>query len=160
VVVPYPRQRPVHHLMTTPPIASRQMTTAPALFRITLAVGAAALALAATALTLAIRTVHVDPDAPVHELKALGVVYPAANAPALLVLGLAALGLTILIRALASVARQLHAQRALHKALRTAADHGPVRIYIGNGPPALCAGLIHPHIYVSQAALHSLGRQE
>jgi Zn-dependent protease with chaperone function len=136
------------------------VSTAPALFRVTLAIGAVALALAATALTVALRSIHVAPDAPVHQIEALGIVYPAANAAAILVLGLAALGLAILTRALASIARQLTAQRALHKALHTAEDHGEVRIFAGSGPPALCAGLFHPRIYISQAALASLGPQE
>src|SRR5689334_7513002 len=96
-------------------VASRTSMGAP-LFRLTLALAAAAAVLALTALVTVERSLTVGPQAPVHDLGRT-VVYPAANPSALVVLALAALGLVALLRALRSVARQAVAQRALARSL-------------------------------------------
>jgi Zn-dependent protease with chaperone function len=137
---------------------------APDLFRVTLAVGAAALAVAAVALVLAARAVIVGADAPVHRVEAFGntIVYPAANVAAVVVLGMAAVGLLALVRALRSVGRQLLAQRRLARELagRCVRRAGTFRVVEDARPTAMCAGLLRPRIYVSTAALELLGPHE
>jgi Zn-dependent protease with chaperone function len=145
------------------PVRSRsRMGTS--LFRLTLALAAAATALATGALIMAGRSLQVRPDAPVHHLQALGrtITYPSANPSALLVLALAAAGLVVLVRALRSVARQGAAQRALARSLRAGhvRDLGEVAVIRGKDPSAICAGLRRPRIYVTTAALDVLSPPE
>src|SRR5690349_14967794 len=134
------------------------------LFRLTLTVATAALALAMTALVMAGRSLTVGSGAPVHELDALGrtIVYPSANPSALLVLTLAALGLVVLLRALRSAGRQALAQRALARSLAASRvrEVGGVTVIRGDVPSAMCAGLRRPRIYVTQAALDVLPPRE
>ncbi|WP_053226857.1 M56 family metallopeptidase [Solirubrobacter soli] len=134
------------------------------LFRLTLALATAALALALTALVMVERSLTVGPQAPVHELDALGrtIVYPTANPSALIVLALAALGLLTLLRALRSVAHQAVAQRALSRSLKACRvrEAGDVIVIRGDAPRAMCAGLRRPRIYVTEAALDVLPPRE
>jgi hypothetical protein len=78
------------------------------------------------------------------------------------VLALAALGLTILLRALGSVARQVRRQQLLQRALAhaTVDARPPILVYAGAHPGALTAGLFNPRIYVSQTALETLSPEE
>jgi Zn-dependent protease with chaperone function len=131
------------------------------LFRLTLAVATAALALALTALVMAERSLTVGSGAPVHELGGR-IVYPSANPSALVVLTLAALGLVVLLRALRSAGRQALAQRALARSLAASRvrEIGGVTVIHGDVPRAMCAGLHRPRIYVTQAALDVLPPRE
>jgi len=145
------------------PVASRpQMRprVAPDLFRLTLALVAAALVLAAAALDLAAHSVTVGSHASVHEFDLLGrtIAYPSANPSALIVLALAGFGLVVLLRALRSLVRQALAQRRLARSLagRHVREVGEVTVIAGDAPTAICAGLRRPRIYVSEAALDAL----
>lgn len=99
------------------------------------------------------------PDAPVHQIDALNVVYPSANTAALIVLALAGLGAITLTRALQSVARQLrHQRRIAHALVHARGEH--VRVYDDINPTALTAGLLQPRIYVSNKTLELLAPKE
>src|SRR5262249_24318073 len=92
----------------------------------------------------------------------LGVVYPAANLAAVVVLALEGAGLVVVGRALGSVVRQARLQRALARSL----SEGCVRRadfalgIVGTRPTALCAGLPRPRLYVTTAALEILSPTE
>jgi len=74
----------------------------------------------------------------------------------LVVLGLGALGSIVVIRALRSVARQLHGYRRFLRALEVVGEHdfGTTRVLLVDGaqPQAFCAGLVRPRIYLTLAA--------
>jgi Zn-dependent protease with chaperone function len=146
--------------MSAPAASARP--TAANLFGVTLVVGAAALAVAAVALVVATRSVTVGADARVHSIEALGIAYPAANAAAIVVLAMASVGLTALALALRSVGRQLLAQRRLARRLAACCVRraGAVRLVADERPSALCAGLLHPRIYVTTGALERLAPRE
>jgi hypothetical protein len=76
----------------------------------------------------------------------------------------AVLDAVVIVRALASVARQLRAQRAFLRSvemLRIDVVHGHrVRVVPGPGLAAFCAGLLRPAVYVSEGTLRAAGGAE
>lgn len=83
--------------------------------------------------------------------------------PALLVLGLAALGLLAAAIGGRSLLRALRAERRLLRALAPVAgpEHGPgVRVFAGREPVAFCAGLLRPRVYVSTGLVAALGAEQ
>jgi hypothetical protein len=112
-----------------------------ALHRLELALGVLGMTVAALAVVVALDVVHY------HGL---------ALEPQL---AFAVLDAVVIARALASLARQLRAQRAFLRrlpVLRTAVVHGHrVRVVPGPGLAAFCAGLWRPAIYLSEGALAS-----
>ena len=81
--------------------------------------------------------------------------YPAANAGAVIVLALAALGAAVVGIALGAIARELAGARRLAKGL---AELGPVArddvlIIDDERPEAFCAGLFAPRVYITSGAV-------
>lgn len=81
--------------------------------------------------------------------------------PPLLMLALA---VAIVARALASLVRQLRAERMFLRAVRvtrTEIVHGePVRVVAGSALAAFCAGVRAPAVYISEGTLHAAGDAE
>jgi hypothetical protein len=75
---------------------------------------------------------------------------------------MASVGLVALALALRSVSRQLRAQRGLARRLGGCCVRraGAVRVIADDRPTAMCAGLLHPRIYVTTAALERLAPHE
>ena len=133
-------------------------------YRLQLALGAAGLAASALVLAAAVSAVHIEPEA-AHRLDVAGLAltYPAINAAAVLLLGLAALGAAVLVVTVRAAWRQLRAHRRL---VRTLPVIGPVpghptvaRIDVA-APLAFCAGWLRPRVYVSTEVLARLSESE
>jgi bla regulator protein blaR1 len=79
-------------------------------------------------------------------------------------LAVAALDAVVVLRAAASLARQLRAHRRFLRGLpvlREALVHGHrVRVVPGRAFQAFCAGLLHPAVYVSEGTLRAAGDAE
>jgi Zn-dependent protease with chaperone function len=84
--------------------------------------------------------------------------YPVANAGAIAVTALAALGLLMTVAALRCLVRELIADRRFTRALeaRSPVPLDGAWVITDDEPLAFCAGLVHPRIYVSTAALELL----
>ena len=100
-----------------------------------------------------------------HTFSAAGVrlSYPAANVAALVLLAIAGLGAVVLVRAVRFTIAGTLAYRRQVAALRAVgrlAAHPEVVVFDGRVPQAFCAGLLRPHIYISTAAVGTLGRDE
>ena len=100
-----------------------------------------------------------------HTFSAAGVrlSYPAANVAALVLLAIAGLGAVVLVRAVRFTIAGTLAYRRQVAALRAVgrlAAHPEVVVFDGRVPQAFCAGLLRPHIYISAAAVRTLGRDE
>jgi Zn-dependent protease with chaperone function len=88
--------------------------------------------------------------------------YPAANAAAIAVAVLAGMGLLIVTLAARAAARELRADRRFRRAM---ARRATVRVdgawvVDDDRAQAFCAGLVHPQVYVSRAALQLLSVDE
>jgi Zn-dependent protease with chaperone function len=85
---------------------------------------------------------------------------PDPSAGALLALSLTALGVTVLILAARSLARQLRGHRRFISRLSPLATariaESPVTVFEDPRPQAFCAGYLHPRIYLSSGALRRL----
>jgi peptidase M48-like protein len=92
-----------------------------------------------------------------HEVSFLGekLSYPAVNLAAVVVVGLAALGLAVVARALAGAVREVLASRRLHRRLLAHQRRGldDVLVIVDERPRAFCAGLLRPRVYISTGAL-------
>jgi hypothetical protein len=88
--------------------------------------------------------------------------YPLANAGALVVAALAAVGLAILIAAARAAIRELRADRRFRRAMATQERSSLLgtRIIDSDRPQAFCAGLVHPEVYLSRGALELLNAAE
>jgi Zn-dependent protease with chaperone function len=88
--------------------------------------------------------------------------YPAANAGAVAVAVLAGFGLMILMTAIRAATREVRADARFRRAMahRAPADVQGARVFDGDRPEAFCAGLLHPHVYVSRGALALFGEDE
>ena len=100
---------------------------------------------------------QVTPATASHHVLVLGqpLSYPAANAAALLVLGLALFGAIVVAIAVIAAVREVTATRRLTRRLATAEPLPGASAFViaGERPQAFCAGLIRPRVYVSDGAL-------
>jgi hypothetical protein len=84
--------------------------------------------------------------------------YPAANAAAIVIVALAALGAVVTVNALLAIAREALAARALRRrlaALRPSFQEG-VWVVEDDHPAAFCAGFVKPRVYITSGALATL----
>jgi len=134
------------------------------LYGLQVMVAGAGLAGCALVLAAAVSAVHVAPAA-AHRLDVGGVrfTYPAVNAAAVVLLGLAALGTAVLFLSVHGTWRQLRAHRRLVRALPVAGPlpgHPTVCVVEVATPLAFCAGWMRPRIYVSTGTLERLSEGE
>lgn len=134
------------------------------LYGLQVMVSGAGLAGCALVLAAAVSAVHVAPAA-AHRLDVGGVrfTYPAVNAAAVVLLGLAALGTAVLFVSVCGTWRQLRAHRRLVRALPVAGPlpgHPTVCVVEVATPLAFCAGWMRPRIYVSTGTLERLSESE
>ena len=134
------------------------------LYGLQVAVAGAGLAGCALGLAAAVSRVHVAPAA-AHRLDVGGArfTYPAANAAAVALFALAALGVAVLFVSLRGAWRQVRAHRRLVRALPVAGSlpgHPAVCVVDVAAPLAFCAGWLHPRIYVSTGTLSRLSESE
>jgi len=133
-------------------------------YRLQLALGAAGLAASALVLAAAVSAVHIEPEA-AHRLDVAGLAltYPAINAAAVLLLGLAALGAAVLVVTVRAAWRQLRAHRRLVRTLPVIGPvpgHPTVALIDVAAPLAFCAGWLRPRVYVSTEVLARLSESE
>ncbi len=127
-------------------------------FAASLALGLLALLAAAVAVTRVFGTWRVGSAAHVTTVLGQRVAYPAANAGAIVVLGLAALGGLMAVAVGWRFAVELLADRRFRAALR----ERPLRrvrgawVFDGDEPRAFCVGLLRPRVYVSSAVIELL----
>jgi hypothetical protein len=112
--------------------------------------------LAAFVILRLFETWKVSPRA-AHRISILGerLSYPAANADAIVVMILAAVGAIVTARALRGAVREAHASRRFHRRLLEQ-DPQPLdgALLIADPQPrAFCAGLMRPQVYVSTGAV-------
>jgi BlaR1 peptidase M56 len=104
-----------------------------------------------------VETWRVTPRAASHRVSILGqtLTYPAANLAAVIVVGLAVLGLAVTAIAAAGAVRELAADRRLRRRLEAHEPrcHGDTLVIEDERPHAFCAGLLRPRVYVSTGAL-------
>lgn len=102
---------------------------------------------------------HVSPQTS-HHVSILGqrLSYPAANAGALIVLGLALLGTVVTATALSAIGRELIASRRLARRLAELqpTPNGGAFVIDNERPEAFCAGLFRPRVYITSGALARL----
>jgi hypothetical protein len=119
--------------------------------------GGVGLASSAFVIWRLIETWRVTPGAASHRISVLGqrLSYPAANLGAVIVVALAALGLTVIAMTARGAARELAADRRLRRWLRAhaARRHAGALVIQDERPRAFCAGLLRPHVYVSTGAV-------
>ncbi|HEX3318215.1 MAG TPA: M56 family metallopeptidase [Solirubrobacteraceae bacterium] len=150
------------------PGRARQRTGADAaaarLFGLSLLVaggGLIAIALAVAGGAGAVQTVPVR-AAPRFTVLHQSFSYPSANVAAVLALGLAALGLFVLLRLTAAALTEAAGRRRFARAV--AARHPrPYRgaiVVDDTAPQAFCAGLLRPRVYLSTAAVRGLRPDE
>jgi hypothetical protein len=125
--------------------------------------GILGLASAAFVLARLFASWHLGSQPASHRISVFGqqLSYPAANADAIVVTALAALGLLMLGAAAWSVARELLADRRFRAAM--AAQSLPLHeawLIDEDRPQAFCAGLLRPRVYCSTGALELLDAPE
>jgi len=134
------------------------------LFLLSLTIAAGALAAVALALVDGTSSIRVGPHEPVGRFSVLheSFTYPRANAAAVVVLVLAALGLFVVLQLIWAAAAEVRAQRRFSRAIATRhpRSHGGVMLVDEAQPQAFCAGLLRPRIYLSTGALRHLGQDE
>lgn len=145
------------------PSAPTATTVAGRLSRAMLLIGALGLSIVLFILDRVTATWHVGTHLAGHTLTLIGVhlSYPAANASAIAVLGLAALGLAMTVRATVAAVREVTRSRRLTRRLalrRTGApraDRLPPDVFVIEDPhpDAFVAGLLIPRVYITTAAL-------
>ncbi len=126
--------------------------------RVGFALGALGLASCALVLLPLVESWRIQPRVAGHSVSVFGtrLSYPAANVWALLILGLALLGLLVTVMAVAGAVRELTATRRFVRELarRSPRELGPARVIEDARPIAFCAGLLRPR--VSDAAIDLL----
>ena len=134
------------------------------LFLLSLIIAAAALAAVVVALVDGTSSVRVGSHEPVGRFSVLNesFSYPHANAAAVVVLLLAALGLFVVLRLIWAAAAEVRAQRRFSRAIaaRGPRSHGSVMLLDEAQPQAFCAGFLRPQIFLSTGALRQLGQDE
>ena len=133
-------------------------------FSLQLALGLLGLIGASAAVATAAGSVHHDPRA-AHDVVILGgdFTYPAVNAAAAALLGLAALGLAVVTILVLASWRQLRAYREFVGDVRVLGPlpgHSDVTVIADQTPQAFCAGYLRPRVYVSVGALELLAPDE
>lgn len=128
-----------------------------------LALGAMGLASAVFVLVRLLETWRVTTHASSHEISLLGLrlSYPAANLAAVVIVFLAALGLAVTVMACLGAVREVAGSRRFAAQLR-ARGLTPLQeawLFEDVRPRAFCAGLLHPKVYVSTAAVARLDPQ-
>jgi Zn-dependent protease with chaperone function len=128
------------------------------------ALGAAGLAATAAAVGTGASSVHIAARSG-HRLAIAGqdFTYPAVNVAAGILLALAVLGAAVIVVALRSAWRQVHATRAFVRNLPVTGPlpgHPAVYVIEDRTPHAFCAGYLHPRIYVSTRTLELLSQVE
>jgi hypothetical protein len=127
---------------------------------VTVGLGALGLATAIFVLVRLSESWRVTTHGSSHHVSILGqtISYPAANADALVILALAAVGAVVLTRTLFGALREARASARFVRELR---QRDPAQLadalVVDDGRPwALCAGLVRPRIYISSAAVAAL----
>lgn len=102
-----------------------------------------------------IETWHVSPPPLSHRITVLGqpLSYPTANFAAVVVLVLALLGLTVMLTAIAGIAREIAGAMRLRRSLRASRRLREAFVIADDRPRAFCAGLLAPRVYVSTGAV-------
>jgi BlaR1 peptidase M56 len=128
--------------------------------RASLLVGGAALFSAIFVLVRLLEAWRVTPDAASHRISVLGqrLTYPTANAAAIVMVVLGALGLVVTALTISGAVRELVASHRFHRRLvgmspRLVQD---ALVIEDEHPQAFCAGLIRPRVYISSGALAML----
>jgi Zn-dependent protease with chaperone function len=100
---------------------------------------------------------RVTPATASHEIPIAGqtLSYPAANLAAVVVVGLAAIGLAVTAMTVSGAARELVASRRFARSIRRCRPRplGAAWVLAEEAPRAFCAGLIRPRVYVSSGAV-------
>jgi Zn-dependent protease with chaperone function len=129
------------------------------LYALVVVLGGGGLLAAAFALMTGVGRVSIERQHP-HELTIAGltVSYPYANAPAMALVTLAAIGAVVLATACNATARHLRGHRRYmrHLAALGPRQHGEVLVFDDDAPQAFCAGLLRPRIYLSRGTLGAL----
>ena len=129
------------------------------LYALVLALGAGGVLAAGFSLVTGIGRVSVDRHSP-RELDVLGLTlsYPYANAPAIVLVALAAVGALVLAGGGRATARLLAGQRRFQRRLGAMAlrQERDVLVFDDPAPQAFCAGLLRPRIYLSSGAVDAL----
>jgi hypothetical protein len=103
---------------------------------------------------------RVTSQSPSHEISLFGqrLAYPAANAGAIVVTALAALGLLVMIALARGIARELLADRRFRRSVvaRPSGSREGAWMIEDTRPQAFCAGLLRPHVYLSTGTLERL----
>lgn len=133
-------------------------------FRSQAALAAAGLAATTGAVAAAAGSVH-HAARGTHELVIAGqhFTYPAVNAAAGVLLGLATLGAVVLATALRATWSQLRAYRSFVReipVLGPLPEHPGVTVIDDPSPQAFCAGYLRPRVYISSGALGLLADAE
>lgn len=135
-------------------------TAASRVSRAGLVLGSLAIASAAFAVWRLIETWHVSPRAASHHVSILGqkLTYPAANLDAVIVLVIAALGVTVIVNVVTGAAREVVAATRMARRIREGrlTREDDVVVLDDPRPRAFCAGLARPRVYVSRGAMDLL----
>ena len=134
------------------------------LFGLSVIIAAGAMVAVAVAVVDGASSVRVGSHEPVRHLSVLhqSFSYPRANAAAVVVLILAALGLFVLLQLTWAAVGELRAQRRFSRAVaaRRPRTHGAVMLIDEDEPQAFCAGFWRPRIYLSTRTLRLLRADE
>jgi Zn-dependent protease with chaperone function len=129
------------------------------LYALVLALGAGGLLAAAFSLVTGIGRVSVDRHSP-RDLDVLGLTlsYPYANAPAIVLVALAAVGALVLAGGCRATLRLLTGHRRFRARMGAMAlrRDGDTFVFDDPAPQAFCAGLLRPRIYLSSGAVAAL----
>jgi Zn-dependent protease with chaperone function len=148
----------------------RAQAAAARTFAAELALGALGAAALVVVLTRLLADWRVAPARASHRISIFGiwVGYPTANLAAVIVLGLALLGLIATVLSVRTAVQEAGGARRLARGL-AAARPVPLLDDAGNAtgalliegrvPEAFCAGLLRPRVYISSAAVRSLDRE-
>ena len=105
----------------------------------------------------AARSWRVTPATASHEISIAGqtLSYPAANLAAVVVVGLAAIGLAVTAMTVAGAVRELVVSRRFARSICRCRPRplGDAWVLAEEQPRAFCAGLIRPRVYVSSGAV-------
>jgi hypothetical protein len=134
------------------------------LFLLSLVIAASALVAIAVALVDGTSSIRVGPHEPVGRFSVLheSFSYPRANAAAVVVLVLAALGLFVVLRLIWAAVAEVRAQRRFSREIagRGPRPYGSVMLVDEAQPQAFCAGFLRPRVFLSTGTLRHLGRDE
>jgi Zn-dependent protease with chaperone function len=150
-------QRPV---MASPDSNRPAAVAANRLFGISVLLGLFGLVSAGVVITRLFESWRVTAQPASHVVSLFGqrLGYPTANAGAIVVTILAGVGLLMAAASAYRVAREVHADRRFRRALMARSPSPLQGAWLINDeqPQAFCAGLLHPRVYVSTAAVELL----